>query len=61
MEAVTAARFTFEYRYPNVVNQDQEQRASTKQAARSIGDFGVLPPLLISVERKFCGRAVVHY
>ena len=28
MEAVTAARFTFEYRYPNIVNQDQEQTVS---------------------------------
>ena len=38
MEAVTAARFTFEYRYSNVVNQDQEQRVSTKQAARSMAE-----------------------
>ena len=38
MEAVTAVRFTFEYRYPNIVNQDQEQRVSTKQAGRNMAE-----------------------
>ena len=36
MEAVTAGRFAFEYRYPNIVNQDQEQRVSINKTRETI-------------------------
>ena len=37
MEAVTAVRLTFEYRYPNIVNQDQEQRVSINKTRNMAG------------------------